>query len=356
MNSPEKIPVTVLTGYLGAGKTTLLNRILTAPHGLRIAVVENEFGEVSIDHELVVQTDEEIFTMNNGCLCCTVRGDLIRILGRLARRRDRFDHILIETTGLADPGPVIQTFFMDDEMKDTFTLNGVVTVVDSLHISHHWEGEAIEQVAFADLVLLNKTDLVDESTLRALESKIRQTNSQARIVPTLRAAIPVESIFQIGGFSLDPSLEIIPSPSEEDHHHDHDHEGDCDGDCEHHHHEEHGEKHGHEDHHHHHHHDPEISSVGWERPGECDPKKLEKWLSTLLQEHGADLFRMKGVFALAGVESRVVFQGVHMILEAADGGPWAARPRQNAAVFIGRHLDREMLRFGLDSCLLNPPA
>lgn len=344
MPPSEKIPVTVLTGYLGAGKTTLLNRILTAHHGLRLAVVENEFGEVSVDHELVVQTDEEIFTMNNGCLCCTVRGDLIRILGRLAKRRDRFDQILIETTGLADPGPVIQTFLMDEDMREAFTLNGVVTVVDALHITRHWEGEAIEQVAFADLILLNKTDLVDSGTLQTVEHRLRETNSQARIVRTQRADLPVEEIFHLGGFALDESLEIklTNPPHEHDEHVEH----------EHHNHDEDGDHHVHE---HHHHHDPEVTSVGWEAAGSCDAKKLEGWLSKLARERGADLYRMKGVFALAGVDHRVVFQGVHMLLEAADGGEWRDRPRQNAAVFIGKNLDREFLRGGLDDCLVHPP-
>lgn len=334
MDPADRIPVTVLTGYLGAGKTTLLNRILTAPHGLRIAVVENEFGEVSIDHELVVQTDEEIFVMNNGCLCCTVRGDLIRILGRLAKRRERFDHILIETTGLADPGPVIQTFLMDDTMREAFTLRGVVTVVDAKHIQQHWEGEALEQMAFADLILLNKTDLVSAEAGQELSEKIRQINSQAQIVPTVRADLPVENLFALRGFALDESFEITPHAAESSHH-------------------DHQPEHPHEDHHHDHHHDVEIGSVGWERKEECDPKKLEKWLGSLVQEHGADIFRMKGVFAFPGVEHRVVFQGVHMMLEAADGGPWNGASRHSAAVFIGRNLDREFLQQGLDSCLRN---
>jgi G3E family GTPase len=337
MEPVDKIPVTVLTGYLGAGKTTLLNRILTAPHGLRIAVVENEFGEVSIDHELVVQTDEEIFVMNNGCICCTVRGDLIRILGKLAKRRDRFDHILIETTGLADPGPVIQTFLMDETMREAFTLRGVVTVVDAKHIQQHWAGEALEQLAFADLILLNKTDLVSGEDLEQLTGQIRHLNSQAEIVPALRADLPIEKLFALRGFALDESLEVAPEAPESAHHdHDHEHE------------------HEHEDHHHDHEHDSEVGSVGWERQAECDPKKLEKWLGQLVQEHGADIFRMKGVFAFPGVEHRVVFQGVHMMLEAADGGSWNETPRHSAAVFIGRNLDRDFLQRGLDSCLRSP--
>lgn len=333
MQPSSKIPVTVLTGYLGAGKTTLLNHILTAPHDLRIAVVENEFGEVSIDHALVIHSDEEIFVMNNGCLCCTVRGDLLRILSRLATRRDRFDHILIETTGLADPGPVVQTFLMDPEMQEAFTLQGVVTLVDARHISHHWEDEAARQIAFADLILLNKQDLVSPSELTDLTAQIRAINSQAEILPTQRAQIPLEKIFSLHGFQLDDHLQVH---SEEHEHEDHDRA------LEH----EHAHREGG------HSHDHQVSSVGWEAAGELDPKKLERWLGGVLQERGADIFRMKGVFSLQGVPNRVVFQGVHMLLEAADGGPWGDRPRSNAAVFIGRHLDRDFLRQGLDACLV----
>jgi G3E family GTPase len=207
-----RTPVTVLTGFLGAGKTTLLNRILTEQHGKRIAVIENEFGEIGIDHDLVIGADEEIFEMNNGCICCTVRGDLIRILGNLMKRKDRFDYILIETTGLADPGPVVQTFFMDDEMKQRLRVDGIVTLVDARHIVQHIDDapEAQEQIAFADVILLNKTDLVSADDLDALETRMRQINTQARIERTQQAQVPLERVLEVGGFDLNRALEVDP--------------------------------------------------------------------------------------------------------------------------------------------------
>jgi Ni2+-binding GTPase involved in maturation of urease and hydrogenase len=208
----SKLPVTVLTGFLGSGKTTLLNRILTENHGLRIAVIENEFGEVGIDHELVINADEEIFEMNNGCICCTVRGDLIRIIGSLMKRRDQFDHILIETTGLADPGPVIQTFFVDDEMKDKLTLNAIVALVDARHIPLHLDSseEAVKQIAFADSILLNKTDLVTAAELDALEARIKAINGVAKLQRCQNANVPIASVLDIGGFNLDRAIGIDP--------------------------------------------------------------------------------------------------------------------------------------------------
>lgn len=319
----DTTPVTILTGFLGAGKTTLLNRILTEQHGLRIAVIENEFGEVGIDHELVINADEELFEMNNGCICCTVRGDLIRILGNLMKRKDKFDHILIETTGLADPGPVVQTFFVDDEMKEKLHVNGIVTLVDAKHIVEHLDDsdEAREQIAFADLLLLNKTDLVDEPALSALEARIRSMNALTKIHRTKNADIAISTVFGIGGFNLDHAMEVDPEflDPESDHHH--------------------------------HEHDAHITSVGIEHEGDCDGKKLNDWLSTLVREQGADIFRMKGVFAIANNPDRVIFQGVHMLIDAANGGPWGSRPRQNKLVFIGRHLDRAALEAGFRSCV-----
>jgi G3E family GTPase len=308
----SRIPVTILTGFLGAGKTTLLNRILTEKHGLRIAVIENEFGEVGIDHELVISTDEELFEMNNGCICCTVRGDLIRILGNLLKRRDKFDHILVETTGLADPGPVVQTFFVDEDIRDKTFVNGVVTVVDAHHIARHMEDthEAEEQIAFADVILLNKCDLVPAEKLDGLGKIVREVNALATIHRTTRAEIDIAKILEVGGFNLDRATELNPHFIEPDAHH-------------------------------HHHHHSDISSVGIEAEGDCDGRKLNDWLSKLVQEQGQDIFRMKGVFAVKNQADRVVFQGVHMLIDAASGGPWAGRPRKNSLVFIGRNLDRE---------------
>jgi len=317
----SRIPVTILTGFLGAGKTTLLNRILTEKHGLRIAVIENEFGEVGIDHELVVNTEEELFEMNNGCICCTVRGDLIRILGNLLKRRDKFDHILVETTGLADPGPVVQTFFVDEDIREKTFVNGVVTVVDAHHITRHIEDthEAEEQIAFADVILLNKCDLVPAETLDGLERRLREVNALATIHRTTRAEIDIAKVLEVGGFNLDRATELNPHFLEPDAHH--------------------------------HHHHSDISSVGIEAEGDCDGKRLNDWISKLVQEQGQDIFRMKGVFAVKNQADRVVFQGVHMLIDAASGGPWAGRPRKNSLVFIGRNLDREALNKGFRACL-----
>ena len=320
----SRVPVTILTGFLGAGKTTLLNRILTENHGLRIAVIENEFGEIGIDHELVINTDEELFEMNNGCICCTVRGDLIRILGNLMKRRDKFDRILIETTGLADPGPVVQTFFADDEMKDRLRVDGVVTLVDAKHILLHLDDsdEAREQVAFADVILLNKCDLVSPADLDALESRIRRINAIAKIYRTTNADLPLPQVLDVGGFNLDHATELDPHflEPEDDHHH------------------------------HHHHHDEEVTSVGLQYDGDCDGKKLNDWLSELLRTKGQDIFRTKGVIAIKGNPERIIFQGVHMIMNGAKGGPWGDRPRRSSLVFIGRHLDRAALTAAFESC------
>jgi G3E family GTPase len=336
-SSSARIPVTVITGFLGAGKTTLLNRILTENHGKRIAVIENEFGEIGIDHQLVVQSDEEIFEMNNGCICCRVRGDLIRILAKLRQRRDRFDTVLIETTGLADPGPVAQTFFTDPEVKEGFSLDGIVTVVDSKHVGLHFDDtrEVREQIGFADVILLNKTDLVTPAELEKIEARIRKMNTVAKLYRTTNSAVDLTKVLNVGGFDLKRALELEPDFLDaEEHDHDHEHEGE-----------------DHHEHEHDHHHDEDVSSVGISAPGDLDEKKLSDWLGTLLRTKGQDIFRMKGILAVKGRDMRFVFQGVHMLMDGQPDRPWGKDPRHNTLVFIGRNLDRKELNEGFKACL-----
>ncbi len=314
------IPVTLLTGYLGAGKTTLLNRILTYEHGKKIAVIVNEFGEVGIDHQLVIDADEEIFEMNNGCICCTVRGDLIRIIGNLMRRRDKFDHLVIETTGLADPAPVIQTFFVDDDVQAQTHLDAVVTMVDAKHIAQHWDAEEVqEQIAFADVIALNKTDLVTSETLDQLEQKIRQMNAIAKIYRTQNAELDLEQILGVSAFSLDRALEIDPEFLGEEAHE----------------------------------HDETVGSIAIVEPGSIDGEKLHQWMSKLLETQGQDIFRMKGILNLVGQEQRFVFQGVHMIFDGRRDRDWKPdETRHNQLVFIGRNLQEAALKEGFKACLV----
>lgn len=321
----NKIPVTILTGYLGAGKTTLLNRILSEKHNQKVAVIVNEYGEVGIDNQLVVNADEEILEMNNGCICCTVRGDLIRILRTLVFSMDignvKFDRVLIETTGLADPSPVAQTFFMDELLSEKFQVDSIVTVVDSKHITRHLDGhnEAQEQIAFADVIILNKTDLVSTEELSILERGIRNMNPTAKRIQARYCNINLKEILGIHSFDLSLKLEIDPHFLED---------------------------------HHHHHHDDTVSSIAFQEEKPLDLKKLDRWISYLVQDKGEDLLRYKGIIHVKGIDKRIVFQGIHMLFSGYPDRKWGENERRvSEMVFIGKNLNKEELEQQFKSCI-----
>ena len=342
----DKIPVTVLTGYLGAGKTTLLNRILTEQHGKRYAVIVNEFGEIGIDNDLVVGADEEVFEMNNGCICCTVRGDLIRILDGLMKRRGKFDAIIVETTGLADPAPVAQTFFVDQEVQESARLDAVVTVADAKWLSARLKDapEAKNQIAFADVIVLNKTDLVEPEELREVEARIRGINPYAKLHKTQRCAVPLDAVLDRKAFDLDRILEIEPAFLETDDGHGHDHHDHSHHDHDHSHH---GHSHGGLKHYH----DEDMQSVAIATDADVDPQKFMPWLNDLVQREGGKILRSKGILSFKDEPKRFVFQGVHMMLDGDTQRDWKPdEKRRSKIVFIGRDLPEAEIRQGFLSC------
>ncbi len=360
----DKIPVTVLTGYLGAGKTTLLNRILTEQHGKRYAVIVNEFGEIGIDNELVVGADEEVFEMNNGCICCTVRGDLIRIIEGLMKRKGKFDAIIIETTGLADPAPVAQTFFVDEEVQENTRLDAVVTVADAKWLTERLKDapEAKNQIAFADVILLNKTDLVTPAELEDVEARIRGINPYARLIRTVKSQVPLSEVLDRGAFDLERILEIEPAFLEtgdgHDHHgHDHGHDHAHHAHDHHEHgpdcgcgHDDHGHEHGHQNGGLKHYHDEHMQSVALTIPGDVDPEKFIPWVQEIAQSDGQNFLRWKGILAFRDEPRRYVFQGVHMILDGDLQREWKpGEKRDSKLVFIGRDLDAAKLRQGFEA-------
>jgi G3E family GTPase len=350
--STEKLPVTVLTGYLGAGKTTLLNRILSEPHGKKYAVIVNEFGEIGIDNDLVVGADEEVFEMNNGCICCTVRGDLVRILDGLMRRKGKFDAIIVETTGLADPAPVAQTFFMDANVGRRTRLDAVVTVADAKWLKDRLSDapEAKNQIAFADVILINKTDLVAADELRDVEGRIRAINPYAKVHRTERAQIPLAEVLERNAFDLERILAIEPEFLESDEHdHDNHHGHGHDHDHSHGHHHGHGHEHGRGLKHYH---DEDMQSISLKTEKPLDPDKFFPWVQELVQNEGPNILRSKGILSFRNDDDRFVFQGVHMILDGNHQRPWRKdEKRDSRIVFIGRNLPEEQIRKGFESCI-----
>ncbi len=379
------IPVTIITGFLGAGKTTLLNRILKEEHGQKIAVIENEFGEEAIDNDLLVTNeDEEIITMSNGCICCTIRGDLAENLIKLAEKRENgeanFDRVIIETTGVADPGPVAQTFFMDDEVAQRYMVDGIVTVVDAVNGTRtlNESEEAQSQVGFADRLLLSKTDIADKEVVQDLTERIHRINPRAPVIECDMGNVDIKEVLDINSFNLDAALELDPDFLKEEapeccehdhehgecgcgHHHDHDHcecgkDHDHDHDChchDHHEHDEHCECgcHGHHSHNTKPRYDDEISAFMFHSDKPFDPARLDSYMRSLTGVYGPDMLRYKGVLFMKGTDRKMIFQGVHMLMAADLGKPWGNEKPSSKIVFIGRRLPKKSIIQGLETCL-----
>lgn len=316
MNSSEnfnQLPVTLLAGFLGSGKTTLLNYILKQNHGKRIAVIENEFGEIGIDSEFVIGADEDIFEMSNGCICCSIRGDLIETLNRLLERQQKFNYILIESTGLASSGPIAQAFLIEDEISKSLFLDGIVTLIDAKHISNNLNEQEVvwEQIAFANVILLNKADLVTEPEMEKLEKQMHQINPTAKVCKTTNAVIDLDQILDIGGFDLKIELETVTFNT------------------------------------HHHETDEAISSVSLSFPGHVDPDRLNLWLQMLLIQEGMNVFRAKGILNVEGSSERYLFQSVYMMFEGRFDKPWGSNSPLNKMVFIGQNLNPQKLEESL---------
>jgi len=352
------IPATILTGFLGSGKTTLLKRVLSEAHGQKIAIIENEFGEENIDSDiLVTETKEQIVQMSNGCICCTIREDLRATLQLLAAKKRKgildFERVVIETTGLADPGPVAQTFFMDDEIAESFLLDSIITLVDAKHAEKQLDDrqEARRQVGFADQIFISKTDLVEKSEVDELIHRLKHMNPRAPMKPVHFGEVPIKDVFDLRGFNLNAKLDIDPDFLKEDdhahHHHDHDHDHDHD-------HEGHDHEHGeHCDHPHHHHVDDDVKSFVFKAERAFDPAKLEDFLGAIVNIYGPKMLRYKGVLYMKGTERKVIFQGVHQLMGSDLGPEWQPGEVKNSKmVFIGIDLPRDIFLQGLQQCLV----
>jgi len=353
------IPATILTGFLGSGKTTLLKRVLTEAHGQKIAIIENEFGEENIDNDiLVADTEEQIIQMSNGCICCTIREDLRSTLATLAARKRKgeldFERIVIETTGMADPGPVAQTFFMDDEVAESYLLDSIITLVDAVHAAQQLNDrqEARRQVGFADQIFISKSDLVDDVSLEALVHRLKHMNPRAPIETAHFGQVPVSKVLDLRGFNLNAKLDIDPdflkADDHDDHeHHRHDHHHDDHEHGEHCDHPSHQHPHGH-----HHHHDDDVKSFVYRADRPFDPARLEDFLGAIVQVYGPKMLRYKGVLNMQGTDRKVIFQGVHQLMGSDLGPEWKPdEPRQSKMVFIGIDLPRDILVQGLEQSL-----